>query len=355
LKSEVTTRESCGSGNNSVDLFPLPQLSLVVSSDFNGYAISCFGESDGSAQANVNGIPLFDYTWSTGDTTQSITGLSAGSYAITITDGNGCDAEGDILLQEPQEFSIGFLITEPGCFETQQGTIEVIASGGVQPIRYSIDAVNYQSAPAFTNLPSGTYTISALDANDCEAKEVIWINVPLPVNVELGDDMIIQPGDTTIIEAIVDIPIDSLSNVSWTGLSNTPCPTCLAQPVAPIITTAYSIAVTNTSGCSDSDDVIIFVEKNIDVYVPNIFSPNGDNVNDRLIISAGPEVEEIESMEIFDRWGNMVFAKYHFLPDDPGSAWDGGEYNSGVFAYRMMARFKDGRFEVRNGDVTLLR
>jgi hypothetical protein len=64
-------------------------------------------------------------------------------------------------------------------------------------------------------------------------------------------------------------------------------------------------------------------------------------------------------MEIFDRWGNMVFAARNFPPNDPAFAWDGKRggvtLNPAVFAYRVVARFKDGRREVRNGDVTLVR
>ena len=101
------------------------------------------------------------------------------------------------------------------------------------------------------------------------------------------------------------------------------------------------------------------MEKNIDVFVPNIFSPNGDNINDRLLISTGPEIEEIESFQVFDRWGNMMYSASHFPPNDPGFAWDGkwkGErLNPAVYAYRLIVKFKDGRQEMRMGDVTLLR
>jgi hypothetical protein len=77
-------------------------------------------------------------------------------------------------------------------------------------------------------------------------------------------------------------------------------------------------------------------------------------------------VEEIESMEIFDRWGNLVFGEKNFAPNDPAFSWDGVRhvggnsnqqqiFNPAVFAYRMLARFKDGRKELCNGDVTLVR
>src|SRR6188768_1810349 len=340
-------------------LFPLPQVNVQVTSDFNGYGISCFGESDGSAIANVTGVSPYQYLWSTGSPDQSITGLSSGDYFVTITDGNGCQTNSSVFISEPEEFSIGFEVSQPDCFGHSHGSITVMQAGGVLPIRYSIDGINFQSSPVFNGLNSGTYTVTTLDANDCYVQEIIWINVPLMVHVDIGADHILLPGDTVILEAIVNVPFDSLSTITWSGLINPNCPTCLTQPVAPIITTAYSISVSNSQGCSDQDSVVVIIEKNVDIYIPNVFSPNGDGINDLLLISAASEVEEIESMEIFDRWGNLVFAVKNFSPNDPTNSWDGkmrgAEMNPAVYAYKMMARFKDGRREVRNGDITLVR
>jgi gliding motility-associated-like protein len=103
----------------------------------------------------------------------------------------------------------------------------------------------------------------------------------------------------------------------------------------------------------------VFVEHDIDIYVPNVFSPNEDGINDHLLISAGTDVEEIESFTIFDRWGNVIYLNEQFKPNDPSEAWDGkrkgGTMNPGVFAYKMIAKFEDGRLEIRYGDVTLMR
>jgi gliding motility-associated-like protein len=360
VENTFTNQDGCDSlVITSTDLFPLPSLDVVVTSDFNGYGISCFGESDGSATASVMGIGPFTYTWSTGHTDQSITGLSAGAYDVTITDANGCETSGTVILDAPEEFSITFEITEPDCFGNGEGSIAIIQSGGIAPVQYSINGIDFQMVPQFDGLAEGTYTITALDANDCEVKEIIWINVPLPVNVELGDDRVILPGDTTIIDAVVNIPFDSLASVVWNGLNNPDCPNCLTQPVAPIITTTYYVSIASHDGCSDQDSMTIFVERDIDVYVPNIFSPNGDGINDRLIISGGEDVAVIESLMIYDRWGDLVFSAKNILPGDPDAGWDGRSkgqsVNPGVFAYRMMVRFKDGRMENRYGDVTIIR
>ncbi len=340
-------------------LYPLPQLNAEATSDFNGFDISCAGEADGSIIANVSGASPYSFIWSNGSTDQSLTGLMSGTYSVTITDANGCKAEDDIILTEPGPLVISFIVSQPDCFDQKDGNITIEQTGGVPPIRYSIDGVNYQTSPSFTGLGPGLYQFTVIDANGCEKKEIILINMPLQVNVELGDDLVIESGDTAIIHAIVNVPFDSLASIVWSGISNPNCPTCLIQTVIPIITSTYSVSVTSVDGCSDEDALTLLIEKSTEVFVPNIFSPNGDNINDKLIISAGSDVEEISSLVIFDRWGNNVFSADHFQANDPNYGWDGTlkgrTLNSAVFAYKLVALLKDGTEQIRVGDVTLVR
>jgi gliding motility-associated-like protein len=250
-------------------------------------------------------------------------------------------------------------MTPPGCFDLQNGQITVLPNGGVPPFQYSVNGGVYQDSPDFTHLSEGTYTITTRDANDCLAEEIIWINVPLMVDVSLGEDLVIHFGDTTLIEAMVNLPVHALASISWSGLTNASCPTCLTQPVAPIITTTYTISVISQDGCVDEDSLIVFLEPRADLYIPNIFSPNGDQINDRLWIQTGPAVEEISSLVIFDRWGNLVFSAEHFLPGDESKTWDGTakgqKLNSGVFAFRLVAKRFDGSNLIQYGNITLIK
>jgi gliding motility-associated-like protein len=365
--SQVSSQETLLTGQDGCDslviestvLYPLPDLNIEVTSDFNGYAISCAGAGDGSMTASVAGVSPFTFSWSTGDTDQSISGLSAGTYHVTITDGNGCESVDEITLTEPPEFSIGFIVSQPDCFDAQAGSIEVEQEGGIEPIRYSIDGINFQASSLFEDLSGGTYEITAFDANDCEVKEIIWLNVPLQVNVELGDNMIILPGDTVIIEAIVNVPYDSLASILWSGLSNPDCPNCLTQPVVPIITTTYSVTVSTHDGCTDEDEMTLFLERNHDIFIPNIFTPNGDGINDEITVSTGSSIRRILSFEIFDRWGNLVYEAKNIQPNDPSISWDGrfeGEkINPDVFACRVIVEDVQGRQIVQYGDITLIR
>lgn len=340
-------------------LFPLPQLELILTSDYNGYGISCYGMHDGVMLAHAEGAGPFDYLWSTGDTIQTLSTLGAGLYAVSITDKNGCEESDTLMLDEPGEFEIGFEVTQPDCFSNEEGSITVMQNGGIQPVYYSIDGNHFQPSPTFNSLLAGNYTITARDANGCEVKEIILINVSVDVQVDLGEDRLIFPGDTSLIEALVNVPFDSLINIQWTGLDNPACANCLIQFVAPIVTTAYTIMVSDIHGCSDSDSLTLYTQHDADIFIPNVFSPNGDGINDRLVISGGSHVEEIESFSIFDRWGNIVFLREHFLPNDPSQAWDGywknQNVNPGVFAYQMHARFSNGSSLVKYGDVTVIK
>ena len=360
IETLFTSQDGCDSlVIQTTSLFPLPVLIVESAIDYNGYDVSCEGSTDGSAIANVTGEPPYTYLWSTTDTDQMITGLSAGDYDVAITDGNGCMTDGTVTLTEPDAFLIGFEVSEPDCFDQQLGSITVLPIGGVAPYTYSIDGTVFHASPVFTGLDEGIYQITSLDANDCSTTEIISIDVPLMVNVELGTNQSISIGDSTLLEAIINLPFDSLSSVMWTGIDSIGCANCLTQIVAPIITTAYSVSVTSADGCADRDSMTVFVNTDYKIYIPNIFSPNGDGVNDVIMISADESVREITSFSIFDRWGNLVFGTEHFQPNDPSRSWDGkmnGEaMNPGVFTFRVVVEFSDGHSEVRYGDITLMR
>lgn len=355
-----TTSNGCDSIIISITtLFPVPQLILEASPDFNGFDISCYGANDGSINAIVSGTAPWTYLWSTGDTTSIITGLLTGSYSVTLTDGNGCQITDVVLLEGPEPLLLSLEVAQPDCFDKGNGSILVNYSGGVVPVEFSINGSSFQSSPEFNQLSAGTYQITAIDANGCEVNEIIWINTPLTIDVDLGADQTIFLNDSITIQAIVNIPIDSINTIHWSNVDNADCPTCLSQPVSPIVTTTYSVIVTSNDGCLDEDSMTVFLQDDPAIFIPNVFSPNGDQHNDRFLISAGNSVEECISLFVYDRWGNMVYANSQFQPNDPHEAWDGMSrgmsLNPAVFVYCLTVKYTNGEQEVLYGTVTLLK
>ena len=110
-------------------------------------------------------------------------------------------------------------------------------------------------------------------------------------------------------------------------------------------------------GCTTEDEIIVYVNNKKRIFIPNAFSPNGDGYNDLFMIYGGLGVEEIENFQIFSRWGDLVFEKNNFQPNDPSMGWNGffnGEkMNPAVFVFFAKIKYTNGETEIVKGDLLL--
>jgi gliding motility-associated-like protein len=117
--------------------------------------------------------------------------------------------------------------------------------------------------------------------------------------------------------------------------------------------------VTDTNGCTAYASLFLTIDADPVVYIPNVFTPNGDGINDRFMIFANDQVEQIIELEIFNRWGDLVFMNNSFPVNDEAYGWDGNfqarMMNPDVFAYRARILMVDGGIRDYRGDVTLIR
>jgi gliding motility-associated-like protein len=208
----------------------------------------------------------------------------------------------------------------------------------------------------YPNLPAGHYTLAIVDLNGCEQKDSVVLSEPEAWSISLGPDTTIPYGsELKIIPAFSGTP-QGVLNTHW---SDDECENCLTRTITPLNLVELTVFAQDENGCSSEDDIRILVQVDRDLFIPNVFSPNGDEVNDLFLISGGPALEEINWMTIFDRWGNMVFRSEHFKANDPLYAWDGKKdgklLNPGVFVYQLQAQYIDGRTEEKYGSVTLVR
>ena len=126
--------------------------------------VNCFGGTDGSASLNVSGgTPPYTIAWNTGDNTQNINNLGAGTYSVVVTDANGCTANNSVVISEPAEL----LVTASSVQNSQQATAN--ATGGTAPYNYVWNSVPAQFTQTAVGLSSGTYSVQVTDANGCTA------------------------------------------------------------------------------------------------------------------------------------------------------------------------------------------
>lgn len=335
-----------------------PPLSL----DFDPTNISCFGLTDGAVTAIPGGgVGNFSYNWSTPANTPGVEGLAAGNYTVTVLDGNGCEIEGVITLTQPNQLFIDVVdIVDNICFGEDEGVVNVQGSGGTGPYEYSVDGLNFQTGTLFDQLMSGFHDFTVLDALGCTETIEAFVDQPDELTVDAGADQTIDLGYSTTIRAE---PNDPSVTYTWTP-NDEDIFTCLftdcqSGEVMPFNSTVFEVTVMDLTGCVATDSVRVSVIKNRPVYIPNAFSPNGDGPNDRFTIYGGPAVESIQSLQVFDRWGNQVFYQKEFAPNDESMGWDGHfngrMMNSAVFVYLAEVRFIDGFVVNFKGDVTLVR
>lgn len=329
-------------------------LSLIL--DFSH--VSCHGGKDGALGAFPQGGTLpYSYEWSTGATQPSLDGLEAGNYFLTVTDANGCITLASTALTEPPVLVFSASFSNPGCEGYDTGLIALEAvEGGTPPYQFSLSGAPFTDSLVFEGLTAGQYTIAVLDANGCLDDTTATLVAAVIPAVEAGEDFSLSLGETQVLHPNIDLVPQA---IEWSPAVWLSCNTCLEPVAGPYETTVYTLTVTSADGCVRSDSLTIFVEKIRDVFVPNIFTPNFDGINDDVTVFAGKSVLQVKSFRVFSRWGELVFEQYNFPPNSPSLGWDGRfkdlDLPEGVFAWVAEVEYLDGVVSLEKGDVALVR
>ncbi len=331
--------------------------------------VSCAGRTDGRigvVVAGGNSSLGLTYLWQNGiaapDSREAF-GLAAGTYSVTVVDAKGCMDTLEQTISEPLpiQFQLGE-IPPINCFGGST-TITVDSAWGGNPgqIQFQVNGSPLDIVgEAIGNIRAGDNTITVVDVNGCTADTVINIAQPIEIVVDLLDVVVIELGDSltqldpTIISSV---PIDSFI---WSPPGQLSCTDCKNPRVNATDDQLYTLVVIDINGCTGSASVLIDLDRNRNVYIPNIFSPNGDGINDDFKVFTGPGVTRIGFVRLYDRWGELVHEVTNPPPSQDGAgAWDGTfkgqDLNPAVFLYLIEVEFLDGQVLVYRGDVSLIR
>ena len=229
-------------------------------------------------------------------------------------------------------------------------------TGGQLPYLYSFNGGAFAPINQFGFLGAGEYEVVVQDINGCESSAQIIIDNPSELLVELGDNITIGLGDTIDLAPQI---VGAYDSIRWSSCPDT-CDTPSIE-IGPINTTQYSITLIDGNGCVATDDITVFVEKGREVFIPNVFAPEGSGANDHFWVFAGQEARIVHEFRVFNRWGEEVFSHFNFDPKIQTSqnGWDGRfrnrNMNPQVFVYFVDIEYIDGRREILRGDVALRR
>ena len=307
------------------------------------------------------GTGAYTYQWDNGDTESQAEDLSPGNYVLTVTDENNCISLATAGITEPPILDILVDSTRDViCFGDRTGLIRVRGMGGSPPFSFSIDGGTFQDEVDFSNLAAGTHLITIRDQGGCTSEVTAEIFQPEELIVDAGEDTIIDLGFTASLLA-THLPSGKPVSWQWDPTGAGACDDCPFPTVRPLETTTYAVTIIDQDNCSATDSVTVLVYLNRPVFIPNSITPNGDGLNDRLTVYAGVAAapQGVQKLQIFDRWGEMVWEGSNLPLNDESVGWDGTHngrpLNPGVFVYVAEVTFIDNSVLTFEGDITLIR
>ncbi len=314
----------------------------------------------------VGGQPEYEFVWNAAAqnaTEATINNLSIGTYELTITDDLGCTISKSYELTSG-DFVVDLLIENVSCNGMQDGKIIASPVGGTGPFEFILNGFSQGANNQMIGLDAGTFALEIFDNNGCVVNiPAIEITAPDSFLVDLGPDMLINLGEqpTLDIEIIAGQgnPADYEWNWAVLDVQFLNCLDCTTPRLFGLeFTRTFELTLVDTAGCSASDKLTISVNKPRRFFVPTGFTPNGDQLNDRLL-THGDEQAIVESFQLFDRWGALVFEASDFPVGDKAIGWDGkmlgGMAEPGVYVWIAQVRFQDDIKQQFNGESTLIR
>ncbi|HEX7691730.1 MAG TPA: gliding motility-associated C-terminal domain-containing protein, partial [Sediminibacterium sp.] len=217
---------------------------------------------------------------------------------------------------------------------------------------------NYSIAsPVASPKVTTTYQVIGKDAYNCFADtSLVNIVVGKPTDIQLDKDTAILAGTQIPLHAISSVP--DIRSWRWEG-ADFSCLNCASTVARVVMDQTIRVTGINIYGCTSSDTMRVRTFcPSTEVFIPNAFSPDGDGINDRLIVQ-GKGVKVVKSFRIYNRWGELVFEKLNFYPGDAGSGWDGTIRGKAappdVFVYVCEVICERGTPGIFKGNVAILK
>jgi len=348
--------------------------SVFVNQDFRQLNVNIIGDielpcgvQEGTLGLNIDGnLNPASIMWSSqngnilsNSGSETIDFSGAGTYAVeVIHPASLCPSGTSVDVSASGDLSLGAISVDSIICFGDEGRIRVDDVEGTEPIDLRLNGAPIEVGEWTGNLTAGNYLIGAEDANGCSAETAIQLDEGVPIEISLEPlSANVDQGDEVQVDVNTNLSENEIELVQWNPPTNLSCTDCLSAIITAISDEEYEISITDIRGCSASATFRLLVRPpKINIFIPNVFSPNGDNVNDGFTLFTDAQIS-IDKLLIFDRWGNMMFETRNISPNDPSIGWDGrfkGQFvNPGVYVYAFHLTFPDGTKEIIHGDITV--
>ena len=280
--------------------------------------------------------------------------LPAGDFNVYIVDQNGCLDQEVISIAASEPLMLDSLqITNPTC-GLQNGSATIVISNGLGALSYMLGQSASQLSPTFNQLSQGMYPWSVNDEAGCILDGNIELNTSGSVEIEMltsqAADCNSENGGFAIQLANPDT--DFTLWVNGNQLENT-------TVINDLPSGEYELLIIDAYGCQ-ADTAITILQNQCPLVIANIFSPNGDGVNDFVELTwQSTDQVQIKQFSVFDRWGNELHSLSGVWIDNRHVLWDGNakgkEANPGVYTYFLQIENENKETFSYKGDITLIR
>ncbi len=246
-------------------------------------------------------------------------------------------------------------------FNTCDSTHQIIVFVSPQIERYLNDTLCAGDSLRFFDQvigSGGTYLHEEkTETNPCATLYFLTLEVIPSPDLATASDTFYY-GSQTI--RLPELSRDESLSYEWSSETNPlSCTDCPRPYVELLESDFFELEVRGENGCTRATSFTAEVRPEGDIYIPNAFSPNGDGFNDYFTIFADARVNQIEVLQIFNRWGALVFENRNFLPNEPRLGWDGTHrgrrLNPGVYVYQVSLALEGGERRQRSGDILVVR
>jgi gliding motility-associated-like protein len=277
-------------------------------------------------------------------------------YTVIGRSAEGCEARDEVNVTVQFPFEMSTAVGDTIC---AGASVRLEARGAYAYTWYPSTGLNNANIASPIATPNTTtqYMVVGRDDKNCFTDTAyVPIRVyPVPT-VDAGEDVTINAGQ--MVDLMPRISSD-VTNVTWSPSGSTFRSNYPGITVKPRETTTFTVDVTNSGGCMARDRVVVHVICNgANVFVPNTFSPNNDGSND-VFYPRGTGLFRIKSAKIFNRWGEIVYQRNDFTPNDAQAGWDGTykgrPLSPDVYVYLIEVMCDNNTILPLKGNVALIR
>lgn len=320
---------------------------------------TCDGYTDGSVIiVSKGGIAPYHYFLDNEPHTNGteFKDLPEGTYLFSVKDSNNCVYDTSLTLIGLPDIVIDEIVTDDvKCFGSSDGAITILASGGVQPLKYTFGKLAPSDSNVYSPIKAGIYNIMVTDSMNCSIDTVAEVGSPKEIEIRVSA----IPNDCEGYDDGGRVSIDVTGGTAPYEYIWSTSPPQYTAAISGLDNGKYYVLVEDANACTDSAMADITYDNCCKISIPDIFTPNGDSKNDKIRILVKGNFQ-LKIFSIYNRFGQRVFTT-NILNGNASEGWDGrwnGEIQDiGTYNYYAVGICGNGSSKQQEfkGTITLIK